>query len=213
MLTNLQMSNENCKWLVNFSRHTRGIALSPDCVILPFPLPRGLGAAASRIDQFIEQSDRCVGDESLTAKYSLPFGEFMALPADEMLARRPELGEIAVASDWTPQEYEDAVAHAAVLAYIRTRPLGSNGQAEPFLNDETRARAGYEPQGEPPRVITPTRFVWRDPSLIPRRQWLYGKHYIRKFVSATFAPGGLGKTSLVLVEAVAMASGRALLVV
>jgi AAA domain len=70
------------------------------------------------------------------------------------------------------------------------------------------------PAGEPGaavRVITPTPFVWRNPATIPRRQWLYGKHYIRKFISATFAAGGLGKTSLALVEAVAMATGRPLL--
>jgi hypothetical protein len=43
------------------------------------------------------------------------------------------------------------------------------------------------------------------------REFLYGKHYIRKFVSAGFgAPGG-GKSSKRLVEALAMASGRSLL--
>ena len=54
-------------------------------------------------------------------------------------------------------------------------------------------------------------FVWRDPSTMPRRQWLYGRHLIRKFVSATFAPGGVGKSALVLAEAMAMASGKPLL--
>lgn len=54
-------------------------------------------------------------------------------------------------------------------------------------------------------------FVWRDPATMPRRQWLYGHHLIRKFVSATFAPGGVGKSGLVLAEAVAMASGKPLL--
>jgi hypothetical protein len=43
------------------------------------------------------------------------------------------------------------------------------------------------------------------------RRWLYGKHYIRKFLSATLAAGGLGKSSLDLVEAVAMASKMNLL--
>lgn len=54
-------------------------------------------------------------------------------------------------------------------------------------------------------------FVWREPSTIPRRQWLYGRHLIRKFVSATFAPGGVGKSALALAEAMAMASGKPLL--
>lgn len=54
-------------------------------------------------------------------------------------------------------------------------------------------------------------FIWRDPATIPRRQWPYGRHHIRKFVSATFAPGGVGKSSLVMGEAQAMASGKPLL--
>lgn len=51
-------------------------------------------------------------------------------------------------------------------------------------------------------------FVYRDPRTIPPRKWLYDKHFIRGYVSADIAPGGIGKTSLVLVEAIAMASGR-----
>src|SRR5690606_30760504 len=54
-------------------------------------------------------------------------------------------------------------------------------------------------------------FVWRDPATMPRRQWLYGHHLIRKFVSATVSPGGVGKSALLLAEAMAMASGKALL--
>jgi hypothetical protein len=54
----------------------------------------------------VEQSDRLVGDESLAAKHFMPFDECMELSGDEMLARRPELGEIAVASDWTAAEYD-----------------------------------------------------------------------------------------------------------
>jgi len=55
------------------------------------------------------------------------------------------------------------------------------------------------------------RFQWVEPSELPPRQWLYGGHLIRKFASATFSPGGVGKSSLTLVEALAMASGRPLL--
>jgi hypothetical protein len=50
-----------------------------------------------------------------------------------------------------------------------------------------------------------------DPSSIPPREWLFSKHYIRKFVSATVAPGGLGKTSNSMVEALSFATGRPLL--
>ncbi|TGN61780.1 hypothetical protein E4L95_09185 [Paracoccus liaowanqingii] len=51
----------------------------------------------------------------------------------------------------------------------------------------------------------------RDPAQIPPRQWLYGRHLIRGFVSLTVAPGGLGKSSLLVAEILAMAAGRPLL--
>ena len=60
-------------------------------------------------------------------------------------------------------------------------------------------------------TITAQPFVWRDPRTFPRRQWLYGKHLVRKFLSCTVAPGGVGKSSLQLVEAIAMATGKPLL--
>lgn len=58
---------------------------------------------------------------------------------------------------------------------------------------------------------TPTAFVWRDPSTIPPRPWVYGRHLIRKQVSVTVAPGGVGKSSLTICEGLAMATGRDLL--
>jgi hypothetical protein len=59
--------------------------------------------------------------------------------------------------------------------------------------------------------IRATPFSLRDGKEIPPREFLYGRHLTRKFLSATVAPGGAGKTKLALAEAVAMASGRALL--
>lgn len=60
------------------------------------------------------------------------------------------------------------------------------------------------------RRIKRTPFVYRDPTTIPPRQWLYGTHLMRRFVSLTSAPGGLGKSSLELVDALAMATHRPL---
>ena len=56
-----------------------------------------------------------------------------------------------------------------------------------------------------------TPFVWRDPMTIPPRPWIYGRHMIRKQVSVTVAPGGVGKSSLTLVEALCLCTGRQLL--
>jgi hypothetical protein len=62
-----------------------------------------------------------------------------------------------------------------------------------------------------PKGLKATAFVWRDPKTIPPRKYLYGGHLIRKFASAKFAAGGVGKSILALTEAIAMATGRALL--
>lgn len=59
--------------------------------------------------------------------------------------------------------------------------------------------------------LRPTPFALRDTAAIPPRRWLYDRHLIAGFVSLTVSPGGLGKSSLVLVEALAMVTGRALL--
>ena len=51
---------------------------------------------------------------------------------------------------------------------------------------------------------------WRDPATIPRRHFLYERHYIRGAVSATVAGGGRGKTTRSTYEALSMAAGRVL---
>lgn len=72
-----------------------------------------------------------------------------------------------------------------------------------------------EPATEPAPAsathLTPTAFTWSDPSSIPPREWIYDTHLIRKFVSLTVSPGGLGKSSLALVESLSLVTGRALL--
>jgi hypothetical protein len=62
-----------------------------------------------------------------------------------------------------------------------------------------------------PKVIRATQYVWKDAATLPRRERLYGNLLIRKFLSGTIAPGGAGKSSLIVAEALASVSGRALL--
>ena len=58
---------------------------------------------------------------------------------------------------------------------------------------------------------TPTAFAWRDPATLPTRQFIYGWHVIRKYLTSLLAPGAAGKTSLTPVEALAICTGRPLL--
>jgi hypothetical protein len=68
-----------------------------------------------------------------------------------------------------------------------------------------------QPESRPPPRILATAHEWRDATQIPRRDFLFRRHYIRGFVSATIAPGGIGKSSQALVEAIAMVTGQAFL--
>lgn len=71
-----------------------------------------------------------------------------------------------------------------------------------------------QPKAEPGASKSPvyaTPYVWIDPNDLPARQWIYGRSLIRKFVTVTVAPGGVGKSSLSIVEALSLATGRRLL--
>jgi hypothetical protein len=90
----------------------------------------------------------------------------------------------------------------------------------PPLIDEARKKWGIPDRGEVPIDRKPapapipihaTPYAWKDPATIPQREWLYGQLLVRKIVSATISPGGIGKSSLVAAEALAMVSGEPLL--
>ena len=57
----------------------------------------------------------------------------------------------------------------------------------------------------------PTPYNMFDALTLPRREWVYGYDYIRKYISVTASAGGIGKSSLINVEALAIATGKPLL--
>lgn len=81
----------------------------------------------------------------------------------------------------------------------------------PFTEIELNALKGGAENSEAAPPIKATPYGFPDPGSIPRRQFLYGVHYVRQFLSATVAPSGVGKSSLEVVEALAMATGKPLL--
>ncbi|MBM3492329.1 MAG: hypothetical protein FJX68_18185 [Alphaproteobacteria bacterium] len=66
-----------------------------------------------------------------------------------------------------------------------------------------------EPTGPEPIRANPVGLDWT--TITRPRRWIYGRHLIGGFVSLTVAPGGTGKTALLLAESVAMATGKPLL--
>lgn len=73
---------------------------------------------------------------------------------------------------------------------------------------EAAVMEGNEPIEPTQKLVSATPFGWRPTADIPKRRWLYGKHLLRKFVSLDVAAGGVGKSSLKIGEALAMATGR-----
>ena len=57
----------------------------------------------------------------------------------------------------------------------------------------------------------PTPYEMFDALTLPRREWVYGYDYIKKYISVTASAGGIGKTSAIIVEALAIATGKPLL--
>lgn len=85
-----------------------------------------------------------------------------------------------------------------------------NGRSAVVSTAELKAR--YFPVGaNDGAFFNPPVFEWEDPTKLPVRDWIYGRHLIRRHVSATIASGAVGKTSLKIVEALSLATGRALL--
>lgn len=113
-----------------------------------------------------------------------------------------------------PRQIPDAVNDNTKLIDI-TRMLDNARAKVERVPDEPDAPVDAEPEATAPveenqPILAATPFQWKDPSTLPRREFAFGRHFIRKYVSVTVAPGGLGKTANSIVEALAMASGKAL---
>jgi AAA domain len=118
------------------------------------------------------------------------------------------------------QSPEDFLAqHGVFLPPSRPRPNGHDREPPPYAERNTPP-AGEAVEGAAPipasmptgsPAIRATPYRPRDPALIPPRRWIYGRHYIRQFLTQTVAPGAYGKSALAITEALAIATGRPLL--
>jgi hypothetical protein len=77
------------------------------------------------------------------------------------------------------------------------------------LPEQEEAHAGIPDAAAGPTFPTP--YTMFDGASLRPRDWIYGKHYLRSFVSVLASAGGIGKTSLQIVEALCICTGRPLL--
>lgn len=123
-----------------------------------------------------------------------------------------------VAADWSRMKPPFRVGASMVYETAEKASGGSFHAADAIAGswfEEIRQVEALFPEEEraptPSDLIRATPYAFPDPAAIPPRAWLYARHYIRKFVSATVAPSGVGKSSLIIAEALVMASGKPLL--
>lgn len=123
---------------------------------------------------------------------------------DEQLARH-RLRNAALECGLEPDEINATIESAFQGGLQSPRDLPRNAANGADRQDDESGRV---------RVSEPfkaTPYTWIDTSSLTPRKWLYGRHYIREFVSVTVAPGGVGKSSLTMAEALAMVSGKSIL--
>jgi hypothetical protein len=107
--------------------------------------------------------------------------------------------------------------HGRVLAYPSGQPVGIDDRpfADAGPDDLNWAPESQQPEPDPGAELAgaqwPTVYDMFDAAAVPPRQWIYGRHYLRSFVSVLASAGGIGKTSLQIVEALAICTGRRLL--
>lgn len=115
---------------------------------------------------------------------------------------------IAAPSDWSYDHVARKVANA--YKYAKTDPGNRSVEAvsHDFPDDLDDVALDPGPT-KPTRGFTP--YVSQNPTTIPPRAWLYKPSYVRQFTTGTLAHGGVGKSTLLTAEAVAMASGKPIL--
>ncbi len=107
---------------------------------------------------------------------------------------------------------ELARQNGADLSAIGKKHKGKS-QEDPFADFGTAPddKDEWPDDSPPPPPAWPSPYDLFDEAAIEPRQWLYGRHYLRRFVSVLASAGGVGKTSMQIVEALAMVTGRPLL--
>lgn len=100
----------------------------------------------------------------------------------------------------------------------RSQKAAENSKTSSALTWATPPLEPWEGPGATPKARTPAAtpinaepYIWTAPESITLRDWLYGRLLVRQFTSMTIAPGGVGKSSLIVAETLSMVSGQDLL--
>ena len=74
------------------------------------------------------------------------------------------------------------------------------------------ANSMSQPEGDNKApLIEASPYEWRDPVNIPKRPWIFGRWLLSGTVACVVAPGGVGKSTLLMSMALSLSSGRSFL--
>lgn len=74
------------------------------------------------------------------------------------------------------------------------------------------ANSMSQPEGDNKApLIAASPYEWRDPLNIPKRPWIFGRWLLSGTVACVVAPGGVGKSTLLMSMALSLSSGRSFL--
>jgi hypothetical protein len=88
--------------------------------------------------------------------------------------------------------------------YVHFEHDGDFTTALKHVETEAAVKAAIEQANK----IKATPYDWRDPTKIPRRQWVFGRWLLNGTVAVVVAPGGMGKSTFISGIALSLASGR-----
>ena len=182
--------------------------------------PRNVGKAKQYLATNAPQAIEGSGGDAATFRTAARLRDFALSERTALELLAEHWNETKASPPWPIDELAVKVHNA--FSYAQ-KPAGNATAAADFEPDDTidvgsqPVRTSQQPTPETaktasgksaPALFRATPFVLRDPRTLPRREWLYGEYLARKYLTVTVAPGGVGKSSLTIAEAVCLAIGR-----
>jgi hypothetical protein len=110
-----------------------------------------------------------------------------------------------------PPDIQRMIDEAEAERRHNDRHSTPNGEPPPPNGPEDYGQARAANDQAAPFIFDPKPYQFPDPATIPRRQWLYGRHYVRGVVSMTVGAPARAKSTNELTEIIGQSVGRDLM--
>lgn len=202
--------------LANAPQHRMASTAQP---LVDLDRPENVARATSWLTDTAPEALQGAGGDDTTYRVACKLRDFGLAEATAFDMLLEHWNETKAIPPWAPDELEKKVANAFDFAsggWGAGTAAGEFGVVdieigEPpvlfFKSDEGEILENPNPR----KSLSAKPYIFVDAAAIPKREWIGGRHLIRKFVSMTIAPGNIGKSSLVIAELLALASGKPIL--